>query len=53
MNTGWTNMEMDKEGKEIIVFGGSTMQKMNAASETLKPLSFKADMTMDMAAERE
>ena len=53
MNTGWTNMEMDKEGKEIFVLGGSTMQKMNAASETLKPISYKADMTMDLAAERE
>ena len=26
---------------------------MNAASETLKPISYKADMTMDLAAERE
>lgn len=53
MDTGWANMETDKEGKAIFILGGNNMQKMDAASESLKPITFRAEMKMDLAAERE
>lgn len=53
MDTGWAGMEMDKEGKNIFILGGSNMQKMDTGSENLKGISFYAKMKMDMAKERE
>lgn len=53
MDAGWANMEMDKEGKNLFLLGGNTMQKMSTDSETLKPISYQANVKMDLAAERE
>ena len=53
MDAGWASMEMDKEGKNIFLLGGSTMQKMDTGSEKLTPVSFRAEMKMDLADERE
>lgn len=53
MDAGWANMEMDKDGKNLFLLGGSTMQKMSTDSETLKPISYQANVKMDLAAERE
>lgn len=44
MNAGWASMNMDKEGKTLFVLGGNTMQKMDLSGETLKPISYKAEM---------
>lgn len=46
-------MEADKDGKNIFIISSSSMKKMDSASEKLKPISFKAQMKMDLAAERE
>ena len=46
-------METDKDGKNIFIISSSSMKKMDSASEKLKPISFKAQMKMDLAAERE
>lgn len=53
MNASWADMEMDKEGKNIFILGGGTMQKMDASSEGLKPVTFNARMKMLPSAERE
>ncbi len=53
MDAGWAEMEMDKDGKNLFLLGGNTMQKMNTDSETLKPISYQANVKMDLAAERE
>lgn len=53
MNAGWASMEMDKEGKNLFVLGNNSMQKMDLGSEVLKPIAYKAEMKMDLAAERE
>lgn len=53
MNAGWATMEMDKEGKNLFVLGSNNMQKMDLASETLKPIAYKAEMKLNLAAERE
>ena len=45
-------MEMDKEGKNIFILG-SSMQNMDASSETLIQVSLRAEMKMDLAAERD
>ena len=45
-------MEMDKEGKNLFVLGSGSMQKMDLGGEKLKPISYRAEMKMDLAAER-
>ena len=52
MDAGWSNLIADAEGKNIFVLGSGTMQKMDASSEVLKPISFNATVKMDLAAER-
>lgn len=52
MGSGWADMEMDKEGKNLFVLGSGTMQKMDLGGEKLKPISYRAEMKMDLAAER-
>ena len=52
MDAGWGNMELDKEGKNLFVLGAGTLQKMDTGSDALKPVSYKAVMKMDRAAER-
>ena len=53
MDAGWASMEMDKDGKNLFLLGGKTMQKMNMASDELKPVTYLAQAKMDLAAERE
>ena len=52
MGSGWADMEMDKEGKNLFVLGSGSMQKMDLGGEKLKPISYRAEMKMDLAAER-
>lgn len=52
MDAGWANMETDREGENIFILGGSGMQKMEIASEELKPVAYRAEMKMALAAER-
>ncbi len=53
MDAGWAGMEADANGKNIFILGGGGFQKMDAASGSLKPVSFHAEMKMDLAAERD
>ena len=49
---GYGTFEIDKEGKNIFLLG-SRMQKMDPASGKLSPISYSAQMKMDLVAERE
>lgn len=51
MNTGWADMDIDKNGN-IFILSGNGMQKMAAAGESLKPINYQANVKMDLAAER-
>lgn len=53
MDARWASMEMDKDGKNIFLLGGNAIQKMDAGSEKLTPVSYKAEMKIDLADERE
>lgn len=53
MDAGWANMELDKDGKNLFLLGGKSMQKMDMASNDLKSINYRAAMKMDLAAERE
>lgn len=53
MDAKWANMEMDKEGKNFFILGGGTMQKMDASSESLKPITYTASMKLLPSEERE
>lgn len=53
LDAGWANMELDKEGKNLFILSSKDMQKMDVASNELKPISFRAALKMDLAAERE
>ena len=49
---GYASFEMDKDGKNIFLLGGR-MQKMDAASGKLTPITYTANLEMDLVAERE
>ena len=51
-NVGYANFEMSKDGKNIFLLGGR-MQKMDTASGKLTPITYTANLEMDLAAERE
>lgn len=53
MDAGWATMEMDKDGKNLFLLGGRSMQKMDMNSNELKPIRYRAAMKMDLDAERE
>lgn len=53
MNSSWASLEMDKEGKKLFLMSGGSIQKMDLASDALTPVSYRADVKMDLAAERE
>lgn len=53
LDAGWASMELDKDGKHLFLLGSRTMQKMDIGSDALKPISYYANMKMDLAAERE
>ncbi len=52
MDVEWGRMELDKDEKNLFVLGGSDMQKMSLDSDALKAIKYRAEMKMDLAAER-
>lgn len=52
LNSVFSWFEMDKEGKNIFILGGSP-QKMTVSGESLTPINYQADLKMDLAAERQ
>ena len=52
MNSGWANIQMGKDGKDMFVLG-SAMNKLTVAGDKLTPITYKAEVKMDLAAERE
>ena len=49
---GYASFEMSKDGKNIFLLRGR-MQKMDAASGKLTPITYAANLEMDLVAERE
>ncbi|MDO4165028.1 MAG: S41 family peptidase [Bacteroides sp.] len=49
---GWSNLQADKDGKNIFLLGGGSMKRLEVAGDKLKPIVFKAKFEMDAAAER-
>ncbi len=52
MNSGWTNLTADKDGKDIFILGSGAMKKMDQSSESLKSISYDAQVKMNLADER-
>ncbi len=52
LNSGWASLEMDKDGKDLFLLGGRSMQKINLGSERRTPITYSAEMKLDLAAER-
>lgn len=52
MDAGWGSMDFDKDEKNLFILGSGSMQKMDLTSEALKPVSYRAEMKMDLTAER-
>ena len=50
---GWASLEADKEGKNIYLLSGRSMQKMSLPGDKLTPITYRATVKMDLAAERE
>ena len=52
LNSGWASLEMDKDGKDLFLLGGRSMQKISLGSERRSPITYSAEMKLDQAAER-
>ena len=52
LNSGWASLEMDKDGKDLFLLGGRSMQKISLGSERRTPITYTAEMELDEAAER-
>ena len=50
-NSDWASLSLDKEGKTLFLLGRRSMQKMEG--EKLKPITYQAEMRLDLAAERD
>ena len=50
---GGADIQASKDGKTLYVLGGSKMQKLTVAGDKLTGIDYKADMKMDLNAERE
>ncbi len=51
-NVGRGSLTMDKEGKNAFILGAK-MQKLDLKTDKLTPISYEAEMKLDLAAERE
>ena len=51
LNTKWASIQRDKDGKNLFILGGSTMQKLSG--DKLTAITYKAELKMDLAQERE
>ena len=52
MNCSWADIQPSADGKTLFILGSGTMQKL-AAGDKLTAITYKADMKMDLARERE
>ena len=52
-NAGSARLELSADGKQLYLLGSGSMQKMEISSGKLTPITFSAQMKMDLAAERE
>ncbi len=50
---GAGSLQLCKDGKTLFILGGSGMKKMPVGGSKLTAISYRADMKMDLAAERE
>ena len=53
LNSGYAAFTLSQDGKTLFIFSGRKLQKMDMTSEKITPISFSADMKIDLAAERE
>lgn len=53
LDTSSAQFDVQKDGKCIFILGSQTMQKLTVASDKLERISYKAEMKMDLAKERE
>ena len=52
MNSGFGDIQRGTDGKTMFILG-SVMNKLTVASDKLTPITYKGDLKMDLAAERE
>ncbi|MBR6284541.1 MAG: PD40 domain-containing protein [Muribaculaceae bacterium] len=53
MGAGGASIQSDKEGKNFFILGSSAMKKLTVAGDKLTGIDYKAEVKMDLAAERE
>ena len=53
LDAGWAGLQLDKDGSNLFVLGGGTMQKLSVSGDNLESISYVAEMKLDLAKERE
>jgi len=52
LNSGWASLGLDRDGKTLFLLNGRGMQKIPLASGKRIPITYRAEMELDHAAER-
>lgn len=53
MNTAAADLELDKDNKNLFVLGSNSMGKVSVSADKFSPISYRAEMKLDLAKERE
>lgn len=53
LNSGYASFSLDKDSKTLFIFSNKKIQKMDMGSEKITPISYSAEMKIDLDAERE
>ena len=51
-NSSWADIQRDKEGKTLFILGSKNMQKLATSGDKLTPITYRAEVRIDLAAER-
>ena len=52
MDAGWASLVMDMKGDHLFILSGQSMQKLDIKSDKLEPITYRAEMKMNLADER-
>ena len=52
MDAGWTTLATNKDASTLFALSGRSMQKMSLPSGNLEPVTYRAELEVDLAAER-
>lgn len=53
LNAGWASLELDSKGEKLFLLSGKMAKRMDLKSEKMEEISYRAEMDLNLAEERE